>query len=88
MKLGEILLIVLVVVLIFGAARLPQLGKAIGEGFKELKKGLREAEEEDQTAREKPTGTRPKRNTGKRTSAAQKRSVKKAPVKKRAASKK
>jgi sec-independent protein translocase protein TatA len=37
---GEILLILLVVLLLFGATRLPQLGRSLGEGIKNLKKGL------------------------------------------------
>ncbi|MCA2976891.1 MAG: twin-arginine translocase TatA/TatE family subunit [Myxococcaceae bacterium] len=44
----EILLLVLVVVLLFGASRLPQLGSSIGSFVKNLKKGLSgEAEAED-----------------------------------------
>jgi len=37
---GEMLLILLVVLLLFGASRLPQLGKSLGEGIRNLKKGL------------------------------------------------
>jgi sec-independent protein translocase protein TatA len=36
----EILLILLVVLLIFGAARLPEIGKALGKAFAEFKKAL------------------------------------------------
>lgn len=44
----EILLIVLVIVLLFGASRLPQLGSSIGSFVKNLKKGLSgEAEADD-----------------------------------------
>jgi sec-independent protein translocase protein TatA len=44
----EILLIVLVIVLLFGASRLPQLGSSIGSFVKNLKKGLSgEAEPDD-----------------------------------------
>lgn len=38
----EILLILLAIVLIFGAAKLPQLGKAVGESIREFKKSVRE----------------------------------------------
>jgi sec-independent protein translocase protein TatA len=41
----ELVLIFLVVVVLFGATRLPQLGKGIGEGIANLKKGLRAGEE-------------------------------------------
>jgi len=38
---GEVLLIVLAVFLIFGASRLPKLGKSLGEGIKEFKQALK-----------------------------------------------
>ncbi len=41
----QLLLILLVVIIIFGAPRLPQLGKSLGEGIRNFKKGL--SEEED-----------------------------------------
>lgn len=37
---GEIILLVLVVVLVFGAAKIPQLGKALGEGIRNFKKAI------------------------------------------------
>jgi sec-independent protein translocase protein TatA len=36
----ELLLILLIVVIIFGARRLPELGKGLGEGIKNFKKGF------------------------------------------------
>ena len=42
----ELLLILLIVVIIFGASKLPQLGKGLGEGIKNFKKGLKGSEEE------------------------------------------
>ena len=36
----EILVIFLVVLLIFGAKRLPEFGKALGEGIREFKKAI------------------------------------------------
>lgn len=41
----ELLVILVLVVLIFGASKIPELGKSIGEGLTNLKKGLREGEE-------------------------------------------
>ena len=61
MKLTEILIVIIVIVLVFGASRLPALGKSLGEGFKELKKGLREAEEEDKAAKADPAAASKKR---------------------------
>lgn len=37
----ELLLILVIVVIIFGAGRLPQLGKGLGEGISNFKEGLR-----------------------------------------------
>ncbi|MBI5494247.1 MAG: twin-arginine translocase TatA/TatE family subunit [Deltaproteobacteria bacterium] len=35
---GELIVLVLVVLLVFGAAKIPQLGKALGEGIRNFKK--------------------------------------------------
>jgi sec-independent protein translocase protein TatA len=37
----ELLLILVIVVLIFGAGRLPQLGRGIGEGIRNFKESIR-----------------------------------------------
>ncbi len=37
----ELIVIFLIVVVLFGATRLPQLGKGLGEGISNFKKGLR-----------------------------------------------
>ncbi len=42
----EIILVVAVLFLLFGASRLPQLAKSIGQSRKAFKDGMREAEEE------------------------------------------
>lgn len=44
----ELLLILLIVVLIFGTSRIPELGKGLGEGIKNFKKGLKSGTEEDE----------------------------------------
>lgn len=43
---SELFLIFAVVLLIFGAKKLPGLGGAIGEGIRNFKKGLQDPEEE------------------------------------------
>ena len=43
----EILLIVAVLFLLFGATKLPQLAKSLGQSKRAFKEGLREAEEEE-----------------------------------------
>jgi len=49
----EIILIVAVLFLLFGASRLPQLAKSFGQTRKAFKDGMREAEEEEKTEEEK-----------------------------------
>jgi sec-independent protein translocase protein TatA len=42
---SEILLILLIVILIFGTSRIPELGRGLGEGIKNFKKSLKGDEE-------------------------------------------
>ena len=42
---GEILILMLIVLLVFGANRLPEAGKAVGKGLREFKRALSDAEE-------------------------------------------
>lgn len=47
---GEILLVLLIVVLIFGTSRIPELGKGLGAGIRNFKKSVKgEDEEEEET---------------------------------------
>lgn len=39
--LPELLVILVIVIVIFGAGRLPQLGKGLGEGIQNFRSGLR-----------------------------------------------
>jgi sec-independent protein translocase protein TatA len=49
---GEILLILAVILLLFGAKRIPELAKSLGTGVREFRKGLNgEIDEKD---KEKP----------------------------------
>ena len=43
----QILLVVVVLALLFGSSKLPQLAKSLGQSRKAFKEGLREGEEED-----------------------------------------
>jgi sec-independent protein translocase protein TatA len=45
--LPEMLLILLIVVIIFGARRLPELGKSLGQGITNFKKSMSKKDEED-----------------------------------------
>jgi sec-independent protein translocase protein TatA len=42
----ELLLIGLLIVLLFGATRLPEIGRGLGLGIRRFKKGLREEDDE------------------------------------------
>lgn len=42
----ELLIILLIVIIIFGASRLPQLGKGLGQGLKNFKDSVRPEERE------------------------------------------
>jgi sec-independent protein translocase protein TatA len=48
----EILVIVAILFLLFGATRLPQLAKSLGQTRKAFKDGMREAEEEERAEQE------------------------------------
>lgn len=39
---GEIILILIAVLLIFGPKKLPELGKSLGQGIREFKKGTKD----------------------------------------------
>ena len=46
----ELILIVLVLVLLFGAKKIPELARGIGKGMSEFKKGLKDVETEIKSA--------------------------------------
>lgn len=43
--LPELLLILLILVVLFGASKIPQLGRGLGEGIRNFKKGLKGGED-------------------------------------------
>jgi sec-independent protein translocase protein TatA len=53
----EILLILFIVLLVFGAKRLPEMGSALGKGIREFKKSIKEVQEsvEADTTQAPPT---------------------------------
>jgi len=55
----EILIIVAVLFLLFGATRLPQLAKSLGQSRKAFKEGMREAEEEERADQRLASSTVP-----------------------------
>lgn len=50
----EIIIIVLVILLLFGAKRIPEMAKGIGKGMREFKKAVRDVEEEITDDKDKP----------------------------------
>ncbi len=43
---GELILIALIIIIIFGARRLPELGKSLGQGIKNFKKSISSEDKE------------------------------------------
>ena len=56
----EIALILVIILIVFGVGKLPQVGGAIGKGFRAFKKGQSGEEEEEETP------TKPKKTAGKK----------------------
>lgn len=54
LKMSEILLILAVLLLLFGASRLPQLGQSLGSAIRNFKRGF-SGDEEPKDAESKPT---------------------------------
>lgn len=46
---GELIIIVLVLLLLFGAKKIPELAQGLGKGMKEFKKSLKDVEDEIKT---------------------------------------
>jgi sec-independent protein translocase protein TatA len=44
----ELIIVLVIVILIFGASRIPQLGGALGKGIKEFRSGIREPGDVDE----------------------------------------
>jgi sec-independent protein translocase protein TatA len=50
----ELVLILIIVVVIFGASRLPQLGKGLGEGITNFREGLSKGSKDDKALPKSP----------------------------------
>jgi sec-independent protein translocase protein TatA len=55
----ELIIIFLIIVVLFGASRLPQIGRGIGEGIRNLKRGLKEGDQAPERLEER---TEPRNN--------------------------
>jgi sec-independent protein translocase protein TatA len=49
----ELVLIILIIVIIFGARKLPELGKSLGEGIKNFRKSITSKEKENESPPDK-----------------------------------
>lgn len=54
--LTEILIILGIAIILFGAGRLADIGKGLGQGIRNFKKGLKEDEDDDEDEKELPEG--------------------------------
>jgi sec-independent protein translocase protein TatA len=48
----ELLIVLTIILLVFGAKRVPQLGRSLGKGIREFREGVAEASREDYDAAE------------------------------------
>ena len=53
---GEILLVLALVVFFFGAKRIPQIARGVGEGIRNFKQGVSDGKEEGEEDRQLPGG--------------------------------
>ena len=58
---GELLVVLVIILVVFGAGRLPEVMGSMGKGVQAFKKGLREPPEIDVTPTDDATGADPKK---------------------------
>ncbi len=59
----EIALILVIILIVFGVGRLPQVGGAIGKGMRSFQKGRRGEDVEEEEEKPKPRKSARKKNT-------------------------
>ncbi len=62
----ELMIILVIIMIIFGAGKLPEIGAAFGNSIKNFKKSMKEAEESDEESKGEETKseeTKPEENT-------------------------
>lgn len=59
---SEILILMLIVLLVFGANRLPEAGKAVGKGLREFKRALSDAQNSIEGSSSAPANDQPPRD--------------------------
>ncbi len=61
---GEILLILLIVLLLFGAKRIPEIAQGLGKGIREFRRALHEVKDEIESTGEEDEGKEHKELAG------------------------
>lgn len=56
---GELVLVIVAILILFGAKRIPEFAKGLGKGINEFKKASREVTDEIERAGEEPPAPRP-----------------------------
>jgi sec-independent protein translocase protein TatA len=56
---GELLIIALIALLLFGAGRIADIGKGLGQGIKNFKQGLKDADEPEKKPEASSNGKAP-----------------------------
>ena len=54
----ELMIVFLIIIVLFGASRLPQIGKGLGEGIRNFKKGMKAGDDAPDQLEEKTSSTR------------------------------
>lgn len=59
---GELLIILVIVLVVFGAGKLPDLGEGLGRGIKNFRKAVKSPDEIDVTPPQEPTDSTDKKS--------------------------
>ena len=63
MGIGELLVILVIVLIIFGAGKLPEIGEGLGRGIRNFRKAVRAPDEIDITPKKDDSGAKPEDKT-------------------------
>ena len=56
LSIGKLLVIFLVIVVLFGSKKIPDLAQGLGKGIREFKKALRDTDEDDKNSSDSTKG--------------------------------
>jgi sec-independent protein translocase protein TatA len=56
----ELVIVFLIIIVLFGASRIPHIGKGLGEGIRNFKKGLKGVDGSDEEPEQIPEKTSPR----------------------------